>query len=128
MRLLLDTHLLLWAAGQPKKLPAAAHKLIANPRNTLYFSTASLWEIAIKRALGRDDFHADPGVLRHGLLKSGYEELPVTGDHAVAVGVLAALHKDPFDRMLVAQAAVEGMTLVTVDAQVAKYPGSIRRA
>lgn len=127
MRLLLDTHLLLWAAGQPKKLPAAARKLIANPRNALCFSAASLWEIAVKRALGREDFRADPGVLRRGLLESGYEELPITGDHAVAVGVLPALHKDPFDRMLVAQAAVEGMTLVTADARVAKYPGSIRR-
>ena len=127
MRLLLDTHLLLWAAGQPKKLPLAARKLIVNPRNSLSFSAASLWEIAIKRALGRDDFRADPGVLRRGLLESGYEELPITGDHAVAVGVLPALHRDPFDRMLVAQAAVEGMTLVTADAQVAKYPGSIRR-
>ncbi len=127
MRLLLDTHLLLWAAGQPKKLSTAARRLIVNPRNTLYFSTASLWEIAIKRALVRDDFRADPGVLRRGLLESGYEELPITGDHAVAVGVLPALHKDPFDCMLVAQAAVEGMTLVTADAQVAKYPGSIRR-
>lgn len=127
MRLLLDTHLLLWAAGQPKKLPPAARKLIANPRNVLYFSTASLWEIAIKRALGREDFRADPGVLRRGLLESDYEELPITGDHAVAVGVLPSLHKDPFDRMLVAQAAVEGMTLVTTDTQVAQYPGSIRR-
>jgi PIN domain nuclease of toxin-antitoxin system len=127
MRLLLDTHLLLWAAGQPKKLPAAARKLIANPRNSLCFSAASLWEIAIKNALGRDDFQADPGVLRRGLLESGYEELPITGDHAMAVAVLPALHGDPFDRMLVAQAAVEGMTIVTADAQVANYPGSIRR-
>jgi PIN domain nuclease of toxin-antitoxin system len=124
---LLDTHLLLWAAGRPRKLSAAARKLIVNPRNSLYFSAASLWEIAIKRALARDDFCADPGVLRRGLLESGYEELSITGDHAVAVGVLPTLHKDPFDRMLVAQAAVEGMTLVTADVQVAKYPGSIRR-
>jgi PIN domain nuclease of toxin-antitoxin system len=127
VKLLLDTHLLLWAAGQPKKLPAAARKLIVNQRNSLHFSAASLWEIAIKRALGRNDFHADPGVLRRGLLESGYTELSITGDHAVAVGVLPVLHKDPFDRMLVAQAAVEGMTLVTADEQVAKYPGSIRR-
>jgi PIN domain nuclease of toxin-antitoxin system len=127
MRLLLDTHLLLWAAGQPKKLPAAARKMIANPRNSLCFSAASLWEIAIKNALGRNDFHADPGVLRRGLLESGYEGLPITGDHAMAAAVLPALHGDPFDRILVAQAAVEGMMLVTADAQVAKYPGSIRR-
>lgn len=127
MRLLLDTHLLLWAAGQSGKLPPAARKLIASSRNTLYFSVASLWEIAIKRTLGRDDFQADAGVLRRGLLENAYAELMITGEHAVAVGLLPALHKDPFDRILVAQAAVEGMTLVTADAQVAKYPGSIRR-
>jgi PIN domain nuclease of toxin-antitoxin system len=127
VKLLLDTHVLLWVAGQQRKLPAAARRLVASARNDLYFSSASLWEIAIKRALGRPDFSADPGVLRRGLLENGYAELAVTGEHAVAVGVLPTLHKDPFDRMLVAQAAVEGMTLVTADAQVAKYPGSIRR-
>lgn len=127
MKLLLDTHLLLWAAGEPKKLPAAARRLISDKRHSLCFSAASLWEIAIKRSLGRDDFRADPGVLRRGLLENGYSEIPVNGEHAVAVSVLPALHKDPFDRILLAQAVVEGLQLVTTDAQLARYPGPIRK-
>ena len=127
MKLLLDTHLLLWAAGQPKKLPAIARKLITDKRHTLHFSAASLWEIAIKRSLGRDDFRADPGVLRRGLLENGYLGVPVSGEHAVQVGVLPSLHKDPFDRILLAQAVVEGMLLVTVDTRIAAYPGPVRK-
>jgi PIN domain nuclease of toxin-antitoxin system len=127
MKLLLDTHLLLWVAGQPKSLPAAARRLIADRRHALYFSAASLWEIAIKRSLGRDDFRADPGILQRGLLENGYGELAIRGEHAVAVAVLPALHKDPFDRILLAQAVVEGMLLVTVDGQLAQYPGPVRQ-
>lgn len=127
MKLLLDTHVLLWAAGQPQRLPAAARRLIADARNALYFSAASLWEIAFKRSLGRDDFQVDPGVLRRGLLENDYAELAVNGAHAVQVGVLPPLHKDPFDRILLAQAVVEGMLLVTADAQVAAYPGPVRK-
>jgi PIN domain nuclease of toxin-antitoxin system len=127
MKLLLDTHLLLWAAGQPQSLPTSARRLISDRRHALYFSAASLWEIAIKRSLGRDDFRADPGVLQRGLLENGYGELAIRGDHAVAVAVLPTLHKDPFDRILLAQAVVEGMLLVTVDEQLAKYPGPIRK-
>lgn len=127
MKLLLDTHLLLWAAGEPRRLPAAARRLIGNKRHELHFSAASLWEIAIKQALGRADFHADPGVLLRGLLDNGYVEVPVNGEHAVAVTVLPPLHRDPFDRILIAQAVVEGMQLVTADAQVARYPGPIRK-
>ncbi len=126
MKLLLDTHLLLWAAGEPEKLSDAARRLLSDPRNTLCFSAASLWEIANKHTLGRDDFRVDPGVLRRGLLENGYLEVPVDGEHAVAVSVLPALHKDPFDRILVAQAVVGGLLLVTADAQVARYPGPIR--
>jgi PIN domain nuclease of toxin-antitoxin system len=127
VKLLLDTHLLLWAAGEPRRLPAAARRLIGDKRHELHFSAASLWEIAIKQALGRADFHADPGVLRRGLLDNGYAEVPVNGEHAVAVTVLPPLHRDPFDRILIAQAVVEGMQLVTADAQVARYPGPIRK-
>lgn len=126
MKLLLDTHLLLWAAGAPGKLPAAARDLLADRRHTLCFSAASLWEIAIKRTLGRADFRVDPGVLRRGLLDNGYLEVPVEGPHAIAVAVLPALHKDPFDRILIAQAVVGEMLLLTSDAQVAQYPGPIR--
>lgn len=127
MKLLFDTHVLLWAAGEPKKLPAAARRLLANRRNSLCFSAASLWEISIKHALGRTDFRADPGLLRRGLLENGYVEVPVNGEHAVAVGVLPRLHKDPFDRILLAQAVVEGLLLVTSDARLAEYPGPIRK-
>ncbi|HEX7325884.1 MAG TPA: type II toxin-antitoxin system VapC family toxin [Rhodanobacteraceae bacterium] len=127
MKLLLDTHILLWAAGQPKRLPAAARRLLNDPRHQLHFSAASIWEVAIKHSLGRDDFRADPGLLRRGLLENGYAEVPINSEHAVAVGALAPLHRDPFDRILIAQALVGGMLLVTADTQVARYPGPIRK-
>lgn len=127
MKLLLDTHLLLWVAQGSDRLSPAARHLLADAGNHLLFSVASLWEIAIKRALGRDDFEADPRLLRRGLLDNGYGELPIVGEHAIATLSLPPLHKDPFDRLLVAQAMVEGITLVTADAQVADYPGSVRR-
>lgn len=127
MKLLLDTHLLLWAAGEPDRLSADARALIDAPENELFFSAASLWEIAIKRGLGRDDFRVDTRLLRRGLLDNGYSELPIGSEHAVAIDSLPSIHKDPFDRMLVAQAMVEGITLLTVDAFVAQYPGPVRK-
>ena len=127
MKLLLDTHLLLWAAGQPKRLSATARKLIENPQNTLLFSPASLWEISIKRSLGREDFKADPRLLRRGLLDNGYVELPITSEHAVALESLPPIHKDPFDRILVAQSIVEGITLLTTDPTLAKYHNLVRK-
>jgi PIN domain nuclease of toxin-antitoxin system len=101
--------------------------LIDDPANELIFSAASLWEIAIKRRLGRSDFRVDPRLLRRGLLDNGYLELPVTSEHAVAIDGLPPLHKDPFDRILVAQATVEGMALLTVDPTVARYRGPVRK-
>ena len=118
MKLLLDTHVLLWAAGDSERLPSAALALI--------FSAASLWEIAIKHTLGRSDFRVDPALLRRGLLDNGYVELAVTGRHAVAMAALPPLHKDPFDRMLIAQAGADGLSLLTVDPAVARYPGPIQ--
>jgi len=91
------------------------------------FSAASLCEIAIKRGLGRKDFQVDPRLLRRGLLDNGYTELPIGSDHAVALDGLAPIHKDPFDRILIAQATVEGITLLTADPVVAQYAGPIRR-
>ena len=126
MSLLLDTHVLLWAAGVPDRLPAAARTLIENPATELVYSAASLWEVAIKNGLGRADFSVDPRLLRRGLLENGYTELAVTGAHAVAVDALPPIHKDPFDRLLVAQAQIEGVTLVTADEVVGRYPGPIR--
>ena len=127
MKLLLDTHVLLWAAGEPERLPEQARVLLEAPDNELVFSVASLWEVAIKSALGREDFRVDAAVLRRGLIDNGYLELPVAGEHAVAVAALPPLHRDPFDRLLVAQAQIEGIVLLTVDPLVAAYPGPIRK-
>ncbi len=128
MKLLLDTHLLLWAAGDPDRLSFDARSLIEAQENVLFFSAASLWEIAIKKSLGRSDFQADARLVRRGLLDNGYIELPVSSEHAVAVEGLPDIHKDPFDRILVAQAMVEGIVLLTADPVVANYPGPIRKA
>lgn len=127
MKLLLDTHLLLWAAGMPGHLSTDAVALIEDAENELFFSAASLWEIAIKHGLGREDFKVDARLLRRGLLDNGYSELPIGSEHAVAIDSLPPIHKDPFDRILVAQATVEGITLLTADETVARYPGPVRR-
>ena len=127
MKLLLDTQVLLWAAGNSKRLSASARKLLNDPGNDLCFSPASLWEITIKNSLGRKDFRVEPRVLRRGLLDNGYTELPVTSQHAVGVDGLPDIHRDPFDRLLLAQALSEGITLVTADALLATYPGPIRK-
>jgi len=126
MKLLLDTHLLLWAAGSPEQLPAAARLLLEDPHNELLFSAASLWEIVIKHGLGRSDFQVDARVLRRGLLDNGYQELAITSEHTVFLASLPAIHKDPFDRILVAQATVEGILLLTADPVLAQYPGPVR--
>ena len=126
MKLLLDTNLLLWAAGDPERLSIQARQLINNPENELLFSTASVWEVAIKRGLNRPDFKVDARLLRRGLLDNGYSELPIVSDHVVATENLPPIHKDPFDRVLVAQATVEGITLLTTDSVVSQYPGPIR--
>ena len=126
MKLLLDTHLLLWAAAEPDRLPEAARRLIEDLENELHFSVASVWEVAIKTGLGRADFNVDPAVLRRGLRDNGYIELTIASEHAVVTATLPPLHRDPFDRMLVAQAQVEGITLLTSDPVVARYPGPIR--
>ena len=127
MRILFDTHLLLWASEDASQLSDAAIAIIDDPRFTLVFSVVSIWEVVIKRSLDRPDFRFDSGVLRHALLGNGYEELPVTGAHAIAVQTLPPIHRDPFDRLLVAQASVEGIALATADPILARYPGAVRR-
>lgn len=126
MKLLLDTHLLLWAAGAPERLSAPARALLDHPESELLFSAASFWEIAIKASLGRDDFKVDPSRLRRGLVDNGYQELVVTAPHAMQTQHLPPLHKDPFDRMLLAQSCVEGITLLTSDRLLAQYPCPVR--
>jgi len=126
LRLLPDTHLLLWLSEEPPDLPLEARELLGDSSNEMVFSVASVWEIAIKFALRRPNFRVDPPVLRRGLLDNGYAELAVTADHALATLALPPIHKDPFDRRLVAQATVEGVVLLTADPTVARYPGPVR--
>lgn len=121
MKLLLDTHVLLWAAGEPDKLSKTSRLLLQDETNDLFFSSASIWEIVIKRGLGRDDFRVDPLRLRKMLVMNGYTEISVASDHALAVDGLPPLHKDPFDRILLAQARTEGFSLVTADEQLTRY-------
>ena len=118
---LLDTHLLLWAAGSPRRLSARARTLIDDPTSGLMFSAAAVWEVAIKSRLGRTDFRADARLLRRGLLENGYSELAIESDHTLATLDLPEVHKDPFDRIQVAQARVEGLVLLTTDDVVADY-------
>jgi PIN domain nuclease of toxin-antitoxin system len=127
VKLLLDTHLLLWAADDPDLLPSAARDLMSDAGNDLIFSAVSLWEIAIKSGLKRHNIRANPRVLRRRLLDNAYIELPLSSQHAVAIDQLPPIHKDPFDRILVAQATVEGITLLTVDPLVARYPGPVKK-
>lgn len=123
MRLLLDTHILLWAAAN--ELPAAARRYIADMSNTLLFSPASLWEIAIKNGLSRADFNVPPALLHSGLMDAGYEELPITSRHTLFIASMPSIHKDPFDRILLAQAAAEGIPLLTADKALTRYPYSV---
>lgn len=127
MNLLLDTHVLLWAAAEPEKLSAEAEGLITDSANRLHYSAASLWEVVIKNSLQRPDFHVDPHLLRRGLFDNGYSELSISAQHILGVARLPPIHKDPFDRILVAQAEAEGVLLLTADDLVAQYPGPIRR-
>jgi len=126
MRLLLDTHILIWGAVEPERLSRAARALIEDLDNDLAFSAVSLWEAAIKAALRGADFEIDVGELRRNLFDNGYSEIAATGAHAAALANLPLIPKDPFDRMLVAQAMIEGLTLITRDPVVAQYPGPVR--
>jgi PIN domain nuclease of toxin-antitoxin system len=121
VKLLLDTHIVLWAAGHPERLSASVRSLLTMPESTLFFSSANIWEIVIKRGLGREDFKVDPARLKNMLISHGYIELPITAEHALRVETLPLLHKDPFDRLLIAQARAEGIQLLTVDALVLQY-------
>ena len=127
MRFLLDTHFVLWLPINFREIRTEARKILLNPDNQFVFSVSSIWEIAIKRALQRSDFMFDPREIRRLLIENGYEELTIQSKHAVAVDSLPPIHKDPFDRILIAQALVEGITLLTADPVIAQYPGPIRK-
>jgi PIN domain nuclease of toxin-antitoxin system len=126
MRLLVDTHLLLWAAASSRRLPQAARRLIEDPANEVHFSAASLWEIVIKAGLRRADFKVDVAVLRPALAEMGFLELSVSGAHAERLASLPPIHRDPFDRMLVAQSLAEPLVLLTNDEVLAGYGDVVR--
>jgi len=126
MTYLLDTHLLVWAMTHVSRVPDLARTLLEGSEYSPRYSVISIWEVAIKQSLRRSDFTVDPQALRHALDNSGFRHLSITVEHAIAIARLPKIHKDPFDRMLVAQALVEGMTLLTVDAVLAKYPCQVQ--
>ena len=115
----MDTHVLVWMAAEPERLPPAVAAAVIDPGNEVFVSAVSVWEIAIKRALGRLPFPLDR--LDALLAEMGIEVLDLTAAHAIAAGGLPRHHDDPFDRALVAQARVEGMTLVSADANIVRY-------
>ena len=121
MNLLLDTHILLWAAADPAKLSSETTNLISNKDNRLYFSAASIWEVVIKNGLHRPDFFVDPHILRRGLVDNGYLELPISTQHTLALSHLPDIHKDPFDRMLIAQAVSDRLNLMSDDSKFLYY-------
>ncbi len=126
MRVLLDTHVLLWSVASSRRLSKRARALIEDPGNEVFYSAASLWEIAIKAALRRSDFQVDLEMLHTALPETGLTELPIRAVHTVALLRLPEVHRDPFDRMLVAQAVTEPLVLLTNDEILARYPAPVR--
>ena len=121
MRLLLDTHVLLWALSDSKRLPAETRDLIASADNEILFSAASIWEIAIKAQLARAEFGVDPETIIDAARETGFTELAVSAQHAAGVAKLPLHHKDPFDRMLISQALTEPARLLTADRTLGAY-------
>jgi PIN domain nuclease of toxin-antitoxin system len=125
MKYLFDTHIAIWTLLDDPRLSRAAREILNDNENKFFFSVCSIWEIAIKRGLRAAAFQHDPREIRHYLLRNGCEELTLQGRHAVEVDRLPHIHKDPFDRILIAQAMVEGIFLLTADATIAQYPAPI---
>ncbi len=126
MTLLLDTHVLLWALMSPDRLRPGLRSVLIAADTQVLFSAASVWEIAIKRALGRLDFGFEPETVAQAALDTEFEELPVRHTHAARVRHLPPLHADPFDRLLLAQAQCETALLVTADRALMNYPAPLR--
>ena len=126
MRVLLDTHILLWAVAASSRLPDAVREVLEDGTNDAYYSAASIWEIAIKSALRQKALHIDLAAMRAALPRMGLSELPVTAEHAAGVAALPPIHRDPFDRLLIAQSIVEPLTLVTNDSVLGRYASTVR--
>jgi len=125
LNILLDTHVALWAITDNENLSNKARELILAPRSTVWVSTVSLWEITIKHSLGRGDMPVSGRDALHYFNQAGYRVLSIEPEHALAVEELPSHHQDPFDRLLIAQALVEPMRLITHDAAVARYNDTI---
>ena len=125
---LVDTHLLLWWASMPEQLPLPARSRLESMDDPLFFSLVSLWEVAIQSSLGRADFQVNPSAFRAGLLREGFQELPIEAEHGLAVQHLPWLHRDPFDRLLVAQALQEHLRLLTTDKTLLGYGEAVEWA
>ncbi|MCY1664913.1 type II toxin-antitoxin system VapC family toxin [Rhizobium sp. SL86] len=126
MKVLLDSHILVWSAAQTNKLSAQTRAFLEDPDNVLFFSSASLWELSVKHALGKGDIPVHPRILYQALQEQDFYELPLTSQHTFVLETLPPIHKDPFDRILIAQATSEDMLLLTSDATIARYDGPIR--
>jgi PIN domain nuclease of toxin-antitoxin system len=126
-RLLLDTQMLIWVVDDPEQISLAALELLEDGANDVYFSVVSIWESSIKFALGRPDFTMPPSALRDGLMRSGFSELGISSEHVIGVSKLRPIHRDPFDRLLVVQAEIEGLTLMTTDKKLAQYGPHVQR-
>ena len=126
MKFLLDTHILIWAAISPHKISPELASLLSDPSNHLYFSSASIWEISIKESLGKSDFKVSSKKLNDGLIENGYKEIKVSALHTMEVIKLPFIHRDPFDRILVATAIWENMPLLTNDSTLSPYHSLVR--
>jgi PIN domain nuclease of toxin-antitoxin system len=126
MVVLLDTHILLWALDAPQRLPNDIVAQLESPETTVYFSAASIWEIAIKTALGKIDFHYSPEEIAQAAKDSGFIELPISAAHSAKVAHLPLHHRDPFDRLLIAQALLMPAQLLTADSALAPYSELVR--
>lgn len=126
MTFLLDTQLVVWSITRADRVSADTRSLISSSESRPFYSVISIWEVAIKYSLRRPDFTVDPQQLKSNLDESGFRDLPIRCEHTFAIGSLPKIHKDPFDRLLVAQAIAEGITLLTVDSVLAQYPGPVR--
>ena len=126
MKFLLDTHILIWAAIAPHKISSELTSLLSDPSNHLYFSSASIWEISIKESMGKKDFKVSTKKLHEGLVENGYKEIKVSALHAMEVIKLPFIHRDPFDRILVATAIWENMPLLTNDSTLSPYNSLVR--
>jgi len=126
MKLLLDSHILVWMAAMTARLPEEARLLIEEPANNIFFSSVSIWELTVKHTIDKDDIPVHPSVLYRALIENDLKEIQVTGMHGLGVGSLPMIHKDPFDRLLVAQCISEGMILLTSDKMLARYDAPIR--